>query len=236
MGNQSSKAVTNTDIVNKAITNIIMESSQNCTSNVSVDQELTFSNIRAKACKVDFSNISQEATVTQNFSCAQESSQSADLQNKLKTTLDAQTEAVTKGMTIGQNTSESLTLTKLKNEVVNNVNVSSIANCVASAISKQKLAFEKIDVDCTGADDKTLSFNNIKQLLTMTQVSKCTAGNAQSAKAITEFENELKLKSSAVTSGIDFAASLASFGSFLIPTIICIILSIIACIVYSQLK
>lgn len=227
MGNQVSKAKTETNIVNESITNVLMSSSQNCTANMSSDQELTFSNIKTKGCTVNFRDISQEADLSQNFSCSQNSDQSSELAAKFKTELDANTEALTKGMTIGSNSSEAETLTNLKNSVTANINISSIATCVANFIAKQKLAFEKIDVDCTGADDKSLNFNNIKQKLTMTQVAKCIQSNKAAADATAALENKLKLMTTAKTEGIDLFASLASLGSFMVPTIISVILSIV---------
>jgi len=227
MGAQISKAKTETESVIKIVSNIIVSSSQNCSGNIDINQEMTFSDIKTKGCTLNFSNISQESTISQNFSCAQNSDNSADLQSKLKESLDAATEAATKGMTIGLNSSDSETITRLKKDVVSNVNISSIANCVASAIAGQKMLFEKIEADCTLADDKTVTFNNIKQLVTITQVTKCIQENSQALKSVNDFENELKIRTSASTSGIelpDFLASLASLGSGLIPIIICILI------------
>lgn len=227
MGNQSSKARTETNIVNESITNVLMSSSQSCSANMSANQELTFSDIKTRGCTVNFKDISQEADLTQNFSCSQNSDQSSELAAKFKTELDVKTEALTKGMTIGSNSSESETLTNLKNKVVANINISSIATCVANAISNQKLSFGKLDIDCTGADDKSLNFNNIKQKLTMTQVAKCIQSNKAASEATTEFENKLKLMTTAKTEGIDLFASLASLGSFMVPTIISVIIAIV---------
>ena len=231
MGAQFSKAQTETNIVNKSVTNVIMKSSQNCSANITSNQELTFSDIKTRGCNVNFNDISQEADISQNFSCAQESSQSADLQSKLKTELDAQTAAVTKGFTVGMNSSESKTLTNLKNSVVANIDVSSIANCVANIIASQKLEFGKLDIDCRGANDKSLNFKNIKQKITMTQVSKCIQNNPQASKAVADFENKLKISTSAKTEGIDALASLASV---LIPCIISVILSVIIYIFFNS--
>ena len=234
MGAQMSTAKTETVSVSKIVTDIIMSSSQNCAGAINSNQEMTFSNIKTRGCSLNFSDISQDANISQNFSCAQNSDNSSELQSKLKLGLDAAAEAATKGMTIGANSSNSETITNLKNDVMTNVNVSSIANCVASAIANQKILFGKIEADCRGSDDKSVTFNNIKQLITLTQVAKCIQENQQALQSVNAFENELKVKTSATTSGIDLPSLLASFGSGLIPCIIiCILIS--CCSIFSSI-
>jgi len=225
IGDCGSTAKTVTDIVNESVTNVIMSSSQSCGASMSANQQLTFSNIKTMGCNVNFSNISQEADLTQNFSCSQNSDQSATLAAKFKTELDAKTEAVTTGLFPSPSDAE--TITKLKNKVVANIDISSISTCVASFIANQNLTFGKLDIDCTGADDKSLNFNNIKQKLTMTQVAKCIQSSKAAADATTEFENKLKLLTSAKSEGLDIFASCASLGSFMIPLIISIVLCIV---------
>ena len=222
IGDCGSKAKTETNIVNNAVTNVLMSSSQNCTASVASSQELVFSDIKTIGCTLNFSDIAQDANITQNFSCAQESAQSADLQAKFKTELESQTEALTKGLF--PSPSEAETLTNLRNEVTNNINISSIASCVASAVAAQKQSYGKIEADCRGSDDKSVNFRNIKQKVTMTQVSKCIQGNAQALKATNDFENKLKILTSAKSEGTDLFASLASLGVSLIPAIIGVVL------------
>jgi hypothetical protein len=222
MGAQSSNAKTETNIVNKAVTNILMESSQNCSATVSTSQTVSISDIKTIGCRLNVGGVSQEATISQNFSCAQDSSQNADMQAKLKTQLEASSEAATKGVTVGSNSSNAETISNLTNDVLNNVNVSNIASCVAEAVAKQEAGIARIEADCRGMErgDNIVNVGNIAQLITLAQVSKCTQGNVQASKAITEFENAIKASSSAKTSGIEPSAISAG-------VTICIVISIL---------
>jgi hypothetical protein len=229
MGSAQSKAVSDTKIVNKAVTDVMMESSSNCSASSSASQTMSFNDIRARGCSVDFSNISQDATITTNFTCAQDSNQNTDLLNKFGSKLDQSVEATLKGLSGAVvSKSEAQTITNAKNEIKNNINLSQVANCIAKSMADQKMQFGKIEVDCRESDpgDKKLSFRNISQKLIATQTSKCMQSNAQVVKAINELETILTTKTKAANEGIDLA-SFASLGAWLLPLIIgCIIVSL----------
>lgn len=213
------EAKTETNIVNEAVTNVIMSSAQNCSANNANTQELYFRDIKVKGCSVDFSNISQDMKVTQNFSCAQDSSQNVELLNKFKSELDAKTEASLKGITTSSTKAE--TITNIKNKIETNINMSSVANCVANNINQQKMEFGKIDVECAKGD--RVSFNNIGQKLVATQVAKCIQSNKQVSDLSNELDNEVKAATSSKNEGLTLGGSfesLASLGASLIPLLI----------------
>jgi hypothetical protein len=228
MGAQQSSARVKTDVVNKIVTDIIMSSTANCTANTEATQTLSFSNIKTVGCRVDFSNISQEMDVAQDFSCVQENSKDADLQNALKTKLEAAADAATEGQPIlSVANSRSVVVSKSIADVVNKVNISSISNCIAKAVAAQLLTIGKIEMDCSGMDDPTLTFNNIKQKLTLAQVANCTQNDEQASAAISKFENDLKGKSTSSVLGITEATSIvASIASC------CVLMLLIVAIMY----
>ncbi len=223
MGATQSKSTARTDIVNQAVTDVIISSASNCSSNNAASQSLTFSDIRARGCKVNFSNINQEASISTNLSCAQDSNQNSNLASEFASKLDQSLEASLKGIpgAVLSNT-ETSTVTNMKNKIKNNINMSQIASCISSNMTNQKLNFGKIDVDCRGADpgDKELNFNNIGQRLIATHAASCIQGNKQVSEAATKIENILKQKQAATNSGIDPTASLASLGVWFLPSII----------------
>jgi hypothetical protein len=220
----SSKSKTETNIVNEALTSVALSSSQNCSSSNANTQEITFNDIRVRGCSLRFSDISQSMKVQQNFTCLQDSSQSADLLSKFKTELDAKTEAAVTGFGIGK--AEAETITNLTNKIKNDINISTVANCMSSNMNNQKQTYGKIDVECSKGDEVT--FDNISQKLIATQVAKCVQSDAKIASVANEIDNKLKLHTSATVSGIpDSSASLASLGSFLIPIIVSIVVSVL---------
>lgn len=213
------EAKTETNIVNEAVTNVIMSSAQNCSANNANTQELYFRDIKVKGCSVDFSNISQDMKVTQNFSCAQDSSQNVELLNKFKSELDAKTKAALKGITTSSTKAE--TITNIKNKIETNINMSSVANCVANNINQEKMEFGKIDVECAKGD--RVSFNNIGQKLVATQVAKCIQSDKQVSDLSNELDNEVKAATSSKNEGLTLGGSfgsLASLGASLIPLLI----------------
>jgi hypothetical protein len=214
-----------------------MSSSNECAANIATNQQLTFENIKTKGCTVNFRDISQEASISQNFSCSQDSSQEAALSAKFKTELDNLTKAETKGLL--PSSSQAETINNVKNSVTNNINVSSVAKCIASIISEQKATFGKIDVDCTGADDKSLNFQNINQRLTITQVAKCIQKNAQAAQAVTDFQNAIKNVTEAKSEGLQLPnmasfTSLTSLGTSALPFLISLICFIIMSVSFAS--
>lgn len=207
MGSSASTVLTNT--VNDAVTSVVMTNSSNCTAKTGNSQELSFSDIDAKGCSVDFSNITQDMKVNQNFSCLQESGQSADIVNKIMQEIEAKAKATTAAFPIGS--SESTTVTNTLNRIRSDVKLENIANCVAESINNQKQKFEKIRVECPPSDPK-LTFKNIGQKLIATQVAKCSQGNKQLAEIATELDQQFKVSAESTT-GIDFFGSLSSLGA-----------------------
>lgn len=204
MGAQVSKSKTKTGVVNRIITDIMMSNSSNCTANASTEQSLSFSDIKTVGCKLDFSNITQETDISQNLTCLLDTSQTTELQKELETKLKAKAEAQTKGMPIfSYSGTDSTTISKLVNEVVTNIDMSNISTCVANSLSKQSAEFKGITANCTGMDDPTVSFNNIKQILISTQVAECIQKNEKAVKAIDKFENAIDSSSDASTTGVE---------------------------------
>jgi len=230
MGAQQSSAKVKTDIVNKIVTDIIMTSTSDCAVGTEATQTLSFSNIKTVGCRVDFSNISQEMNLSQDFNCVQANSKDADLQNALKTGLEAAANASTEGQPLlSGSSSRSQVITKSIADVMNNVNISSISNCIAKAVAAQLLTFGKIEMDCSGMDsaDRLLTINNIKQKLTLAQVANCTQSDEQASAAISKFENDIKGSATSKVVGISEATSIVtSIASC------CVLMLLLAAIMY----
>lgn len=224
MGATQSKSVSANKIVNEAITDILVSSSASCGATQSAEQSLTFSDIKTNGCKVRWSDISQDARLETNFTCAQDTSQDAELANKFKKTLDNQVEASIKGLNIGLSNVETETKNDILNRIATNINMSNIASCVAGSLGKQRMAYDRIEIDCEGADDKTVTFDNISQKLTAHQVTKCVQSNKQASEAVNELQSFIQNKQKSSAVGLDLNALL---GAWMIP----VMLSVVCCIV-----
>src|SRR4029078_9321650 len=133
MGAAQSSSVTKTNLVNRAVSDVMMDSSSNCSANQGATQEITVKDISATGCKVSFNDISQDMNLTQNFSCMQEASNTADLNNKFATALDNQVTATLKGIPTALISNATTTaIADVKNEIKTNINIKSLADCVAT--------------------------------------------------------------------------------------------------------
>lgn len=220
----SSKSTTETNIVNEALTSVAMSSSQNCSSSNGNVQEFSLGQIDTDGCDVNISNISQTQKVKQNFSCLQDSSQSAELLNKFKTELDAKTEAAVSAFGIGQ--AEANTITNLTNKIKTDIDISSVANCVSNNLNTQKMSLAGVRAKCRPG--QSVNIDNLSQIIMATQVAECVQTDKKIADIANEIDNKLKLHTSSSVSGLpDSSASLASLGSFLIPIIVSIVVSVL---------
>jgi hypothetical protein len=210
MGAQMSRSISITDIVNESLTEVLLESSINCSSQTIVNQEMVFSDIKTVGCDVSFSDISQDANISVNLACAQDTSQESDLQNKFSAKLDEKIESATSGIPIGFSASESASLTKLKNTVKNNISVKNVAECIGKTIVEQKMRFERIEAECNPG--QKLTFENIRQTIISTQVNKCIQNNASATKAINDYESEITKVLKSKTEGVSQFAALSSSG------------------------
>lgn len=230
MGQQSSVQA-QTDIVSNALTNILMKNAQECSQNTSIVQSLEFNDIES-TCPLIFSGINQDAKIVTNFSCAQDSSNSADLLNKFKTELDQDLKAQTSGIAgAAYSQSKVDVINKLKNDIKNNIDISNIAKCVNTSIGDQKIKFGKIKLtgkcpkDIFGREIQT-EFKNIGQKIVLENVAKCVQANKNLSKLSNELDNSVKTKASAILEGINPAVSASGSFSCLSIIVICVIISI----------
>lgn len=225
MGAAVSKSVSVIDIVNQSLTSVLLESSMNCTAQQSSIQQMTFSDLQFENCDVNFQDINQNANLTLNLSCAQETTNESDLQNKFSNKLDQELESTIKGLTIGFSSSETSAITNMKNIIKNEINVRNIANCVSSVLAEQQISFNKITAKCLPG--QKINFKDINQVIVINNVSSCVQQNSNATNAINEIQNTIDNKLKSSVSGIDPLASLASSFVILIPLVLFFILPII---------
>lgn len=220
-----SEAVSNT--VTNSVTNVLVNNSASCGQNNSAAQTLTFKNIDAGNCNVDFTNISQQTAQTPNFSCSSESTSNSELQTALKTALQQAAKSELSGLS-GAIVSNSLstTVSNVVNNISTNINMSNTSSCVQNNLTTQEQVYQNIKEGCPKSCSATsdiskltpaqilamnqlctINFNNISQTMTQAAVAKCLSNNKAIQEAVAQISTEVKQEATAVNSGISVAAS-----------------------------
>lgn len=224
MGGKASSEVVN-DTINKSVSNVLMQSSQSCSQNNSLTQDISFEKIKAAdGCSLNFSGISQTAIQSPNFTCSSDSKNESQLATAFKTELQQQSEAALKGVALGAEV-ESEIKNKLVNDITANINISQVSSCVQDNLAKQLLNFENISGSCPiycrnptickdvpqicDMDKCEITFKDISQSLTQEAVGNCLSSNTAVNQIVNDVSNKTQQKSSSKLEGIDPTASSA---------------------------
>ena len=247
MGNQTANAESITEVVNQAVTNVIMESSSKCGQDTSSVQTINASGIKTKGCKKNIiSDISQENMQTVNFSCAIDGKNEAELMSAFANKLDQAAAAKVSGIGGALNSeSNSKVVADIKNQIINNINMKNISECIQKTVSEQTQNYTDLNFDCTAGlpgycttgcpngytcdfslCDTEFELSKISQNLVQKAAATCVSKNENLSKVINTASSEIKQTSEATTKGID--PTMISLISA-IPSIlfVCIVLSIL---------
>jgi len=238
MGGQQSRASTSIDLTNKVLTRVLLNSSNNCQQNSSNVQTINFDNIRADAgCSLNFSGISQKTRSAPNLVCAADNKNNTALMDEIKNDLQQTAKAETSGLAGALfSSSDSNNTANVVNEVVKNIDITNLSNCVNTSINQNTSNFTNIIGSCPAYcrdpkhvaspyDNCKVDFNNISQDLLSQAVGNCTANNAGLVSATNKLDTAIKQEAEAKNTGINIAASLA--GSLCFWCIIIIICSVL---------
>jgi len=243
MGNQQSISTVINDTINRSITNVMMNSSQNCSQNNNLVQTMNFDNIKSgPGCSLRFSNISQDAKQSVNFSCSMDSQNASSLLSDFKTTLEQEAASKTGGLGGSLNSQAiSTAQNSLINEVTSNINMNQVSECIQNTLAEQTANFTNITGSCPswcnnpslcgGLDPSVavklcdpsqcvVDFNNVSQQLVQDAAGKCLSSNKAVSDAVTKASNEISQKATSAATGIDPASFMAS----LLPSIISIVI------------
>lgn len=208
---QTASAVSVSDISNSAITNVLMQSSSTCGANQSLTQQQFVGNVKSKNCPVCVSNVKQSAKLEQNFSCSSKQQNNADLVAKFKDKIDNDIKATTGPVSALVSSTQTANLNKVKNEMVNNINISDVSSCIADNLAVQIQEVGNFEMECDGKqkDPCFLNISDIGQSIITKQVAKCTSSQEKYMKAVQDTQTELNnmLTSDTSNMGASFAAS-----------------------------
>jgi hypothetical protein len=203
MGAAQSK--NSTDVVNKSLTDVVMKNTSSCKAQQGSKQTMIFGPINSDGCTVKISNISQDAKLSQNFSCIQDLKQDNDIINQISNKLKQDAEAKTSGFNLF-NFAGSFNTSKAVNDVTSKIDLRNITDCIATNLQEQNFEQNGINIKCypwMDAKDRVVDINNINQSIVSSQVANCLSKSEQSMKALNTFDNEIEqiAKSSVVGFG-----------------------------------
>jgi len=201
MGATISTQKTIIDTINKSVSDALIENLSSCGINSSILQSINFSNIEADNCDISFSNISQSANSFIDVKCIDKNLNEFETLSKIKNNLTNNFKTETSGLNFGLNANMNTTIDKKVTEIVNNINIRNLSECINNSIIQQTMNFGNIKVkNCK----KPLTFDNISQQIINTQVSDCIGDNQNIAKIVNDIVNETKQDFSTKTVGLDF--------------------------------
>lgn len=240
MGNAEAAASVITEVINKSITNVLIENSSSCTQNNSIIQDINISRIKsAQGCNLEISGISQQAIQAPNLTCISSSANTTDLMNKIEAKLKQEAKASAESG-IGKSDSKTNSTSKLINEVKNNMNISNVVSCVQNTLAQQSMNISDIEISCpkfcqtmkpsdcngSGAEKAcalcTAKITDIRQTIVQEAVSKCLNNNETLTKAINEAAADFTQSATSSSKGNDVFGFLSSFGTISIILIITI--------------
>jgi transcriptional regulator with GAF, ATPase, and Fis domain len=229
MGAAQSKSSSDTNIVNSAVSNIMISSASNCSSNTGTAQEMTISDLDITGCNLNISNIAQDANVKANFKCASDTQQNNNLVNQFANQLDQQLSASLSGIPSALiSNAETETITNLKNEITNNINMSQIASCMSNNMISQKNTIGKLKVTCVNPT-QSVDIKDISQKLVADFSADCIQQQKAVSDASSKLDTIIKQKQEAVNKGIDLGSLIGSFASLGASWFIWIIVLVCCC-------
>lgn len=203
IGCKQSQTVTN-NISNNILSNVAMTSSSNCSGGNFVTQLFDISDLTAEG-DINISNISQNQTVSYNFSCMQNSSQDVEQQTKLANEFQNELTNVVKGLPLSS--SDQKVATTIANNLETNISFSNLASCLSTNVQNQTMKISDL-VSKTGG----ITVDNISQTLVSNLVEKCLQEQTQAASIATELDNFVKTESYSYNEGLYLPGIISSFG------------------------
>lgn len=205
----AAQSINSTEIVNKSLTDIVLDNSSKCKAEQGSKQTMIFGPITSDGCAVKISNISQDSKLTQNFSCINNITQNTDIINQISTKLKQDAEAKTSGVNLF-NFSASANINKAVNEVKNNINIKNVTECIASNLSEQNFGQGAINIKCypwMPEKERVVDINNISQSIVSTQVANCLNDNKQTMQALNKFDSDVQQTATSSAVGLGAIAS-----------------------------
>lgn len=239
MGAQQSTSNVINDTVNKAVSNVLVTSSSSCGQNNTLESTQVFKNITAdEGCRLTFSDISQTAVQSPNFTCSSDTTNDSDLAAQFKSQLQQQADARASNFPIGYAETNSTTVNKLVNDIENNISISTVSSCVQNNFLTQKQEFDTIKSSCPSycrpnsqmcvdlakvsptlagsicdMSKCDVEFKDISQSAIQSAVGNCLASNTNYQRVLGEASTDLSQTATTTNEGVDAGDIIDSIGT-----------------------
>lgn len=251
MGAQQSTSNIINDTVNQSISNVLISSSSNCAQNNTLENTQIFKNITPdEGCSLSFTNISQTAQQSPNFTCSSNATNDSQLATQFKNDLQQEIDKKVSNFPIGYASDVSEITNKLVNDITNNISISNVSSCVQNNMLQQKQEFDTIKGSCPSYCNKgnsqmcvdlakispslaattcdmskcDITFNNITQSSIQSAVGNCLSSNSNYQSILSETATELSQVSKSENTGVNLSSVLtASFLPLLIIGIVVVL-------------
>jgi small-conductance mechanosensitive channel len=205
------KVQTTNEIINNVLTNIVMELSSSCKAISSNSQKMSGNDINISfqentSVSVDFR---QDITSKLSATCIQTQSAQAKLQNEFKAQLDKEVEQMQKGLS-ALSTNESNTINKLKNDIITNVNIKSLTECLTHMSNNQEMINNKLRIEFNKGSDIKVSMS---QKIIASLISECIQSNEVVQDACNKLDNIVKEKTKQSQIGFDLNDMIKDIGN-----------------------
>lgn len=201
MGNNSSSAKSNNEIVNKVITQTTMSNIAECSGTATQTQNLKVSDIVAIGCNLKLGG-KQEAELKYNFSCVQDNANTLKLQQEFTNNLKSAVEAASRSIAnLGDNKSNSENNNKIVNEIVTQTDFKNYATCVSKSFQEQNQEVRGLTFVCNDPN-QVIDLSNISQKVIGDVAQDCFQKNNNASDIVQKLHNDLTAETTARSEGL----------------------------------
>lgn len=205
MGPAVSYQKTVSEITKETITNVMVESSSRCKSGNVNTQTINISDINAVGCSIKINNISQQQSISTNFTCAQENDNQTELKNRMQNDLKKNLETSAKAGLGILTVSVSEDIQKTVDTITNNIDIKTMSECISENVNSQVQNIGKIKMRCKNSEELVIS--EISQNIISSSVSACIQSNKAIQSAINDLQNKLDTTIKTSATGMQISGS-----------------------------
>lgn len=196
-GDCGSTQTTVDEIVNNSISNTFVSNASSCSGSGGIKQTLDIENIQAGG-NIDISGGSQTGTVALNFSCLQNNNISQDSVQEIQNAIKQGIQQKTSGFQFQPSTQT--TISKTENDIVSNINLSQVADCVANSFADQEQIYRNLSAK------GNITLSNLAQTAVNDSTSKCVQEQKAASQNIKALDTIFDQQVSQEAKGVDIIA------------------------------
>lgn len=178
---------TKSEFFSKMINDIDINTSNICKTKAVNSQTIYFGTINAPGCILSISNLNQEINSRINATCFEDEKYAEELIASIYKQIEIMRNSGLK--------EDKIMADKIRDIVVNKINVNNITECMASTLNRQSVYIAEIDHRCESGE--TLTIDNISQKITQDLILSCIDNNVIKQIKDVEIERDETIKKNA---------------------------------------